>query len=323
MESLIKARLEPGQINRLVQDAFGVPAAEIRELTDGYANTAYRIDPEGGGPAVVLKIAPLPETVMMRYETELMRTEVEAMELARTAGVPVPKVYRYDASCRLAPSAYFFMECLEGRPYNTVKGSLTEEEREAVEEQIGRYNRMINGIRGNRFGPVVTAAGTSAGRASASWKETFRTLIEGVLADGMDRSIELPFRYGEAEREIKRRLDVLDEVAEPRLIHWDLWDGNFFVQDGAVTGLIDWERALWGDPLMEFYFCRLRRTEAFLRGYGMAAMTPSEMTRRKLYDLYMDLIMLIECTYRQYRNPKHEKWAWDHLLIGWKGLLED
>ena len=72
---------------------------------------------------------------------------------------------------------------------------------------------------------------------------------------------------------VSHNLDVLDEVSEPALVHWDLWAGNVFVKDGKITGITDFERALWGDPLMEHYFRMItepKRPEAFLRGYGLS-----------------------------------------------------
>jgi len=40
-------------------------------------------------------------------------------------------------------------------------------------------------------------------------------------------------------------MDLLDVVRTPRLIHFDLWDGNILVEAGQITGLIDGERAFW------------------------------------------------------------------------------
>ena len=55
---------------------------------------------------------------------------------------------------------------------------------------------------------------------------------------------------------------ALDEVQSPRLVHWDLWDGNVFVDPATaqITGISDFERSLWGDPLMEVNFGALPRS---------------------------------------------------------------
>ena len=28
-----------------------------------------------------------------------------------------------------------------------------------------------------------------------------------------------------------------------------MWEGNIFVKDGEISGIIDWERAMWGEPV--------------------------------------------------------------------------
>ncbi|MNL88238.1 hypothetical protein D3C87_2178240 [compost metagenome] len=40
---------------------------------------------------------------------------------------------------------------------------------------------------------------------------------------------------------------------------------------------------------------------------------PSQIARRKLYDLYLDLILYVECTYRKYENEDHVKWTYKNL----------
>ncbi len=138
------------------------------------------------------------------------------------------------------------MEMLEGEPYNKVKDGLTEEQRSRIEHQLGVYNRQINDIRGERFG--IYAAG---GETGSSWKETFHLMLLSVLSDGESEGVQLTADYKTIRNEVSLRLDLLDEVTEPRLLHWDLWDGNVFIKDGTITGIIDFERTLWGDPLME------------------------------------------------------------------------
>ena len=50
-----------------------------------------------------------------------------------------------------------------------------------------------------------------------------------------------------------RHAAVLADVARPALVHTDLWAGNLFVDPGtgALVGVIDPERAFWGDPLAD------------------------------------------------------------------------
>jgi hypothetical protein len=86
------------------------------------------------------------------------------------------------------------------------------------------------------------------------------------------------------------------------LVHWDAWDSNFFIQNGRVTGLLDFERALWADPLMEAQFrpLTLEKFPGNLWGYGKTTFTPQEDVRNHLYTLHLALVMVTEYTYRDY-----------------------
>lgn len=316
MECATKLKLDEAALGLLVRETFGADPVETEELSDGWANTAYRIRLQDGRQ-VVLKLAPLPEVKQMRYEVKLMQTEVEMLK--RLEGVlSVPHVYVYDNSRRLVPSDYFVMEYLDGTPYNKLKPSLSQEERDAIEQELGRYNRILNEIRGNRFGPYVAPAAEGAG-----WFEVFSGMMRDVLEDGKEMDVDMPASGVEILALVERCRHALEEVKEPRLVHWDLWDGNVFVREGRITGLIDFERALWGDPLLEAYFRSGTLSEAFRRGYGLEApFTPAEEIRRQLYDLYLNLIMHVERPYRQFASADHGAWTWKYLVQSWQRIQE-
>ncbi|MGM0884883.1 MAG: phosphotransferase family protein [Bacillota bacterium] len=316
MDSGIKWKLTDSELSAITERTFGQTASAVKELTDGWANSAYDVTLEDGRSFIV-KAAPLSNTKMMTYEQGLMNTEVEVLRLVRQDGfVPVPLVYAHDASESLVKCEYFIMEKLEGDPYVKVKDSLSEEQRARIEHQLGVYNRRINEIRGERFGIYAPS-----GEAGPSWKDTFHRMLLSVLSDGESAGVQLTAEYETIRNEISLRLDSLDEVTEPRLVHWDLWDGNVFVKDGAITGIIDFERTLWGDPLMEMYFSHFINSQQFLEGYGIEELTPAQRSRRALYDLYLDLILYIECPYRFYTDKNHIQWARENAEQGWARFL--
>jgi aminoglycoside phosphotransferase (APT) family kinase protein len=311
MESFNKSKLSQEELRRIIEKAFGQSFGKAAELTDGWANTAYAIQ-LADGRRVVLKVAPGRDKTVMRCERNNMQTEVETLRLvAERGGVPVPHVYVYDPTCRLIPAEYFIMEFVEGQPLNKVRDSLTQEQLAGIRYQLGVYNRRINDIKGSVYGPLFPEDGVRA-----TWKEAFSDLIFGVLEDGRTAGVELPVTYEVLEEEINKRLPVMEEVSEANLVLWDLWDGNVFVRDGEVSAIIDLERSLWGDPLDEYYFSHFDRHAPFERGYGRSPATPSELQRLELYDLFRDLLMVIECYYRHYENKDHISWTHNNLRAG-------
>lgn len=316
MESGIKRKLTEDEISAIAERAFGQKIIASVELSDGCANSAYSVTLQDGR-SVIVKVAPPSHTQLMTYEQDIMSAEVEVMRLVKQTGsIPVPQIYVHDQSESLVDCEYFIMEKLEGEPYNKVKKSLTVEQRSRIEHQLGVYNRRINEIQGESFGCFA-----HTDEPGNSWKTTFHRMLLDVLADGERENVRLPASYETIRHEISLRLDALEEVTEARLVHWDLWDGNIFVKDAAITGLIDFERALWGDPLLEIYFGHFNQSQPFLDGYGLTELTPTQRDRIALYDLYLDLILSIECAYRLYSDINHINWTRDNLVQGWNRFM--
>ncbi|WP_434750051.1 phosphotransferase family protein [Paenibacillus amylolyticus] len=300
MESTYKTRLCKEQLDQIIRQHLAVSIQDYEEMIEGWANQAYKIMLDDGRK-VVLKISPSAMINLMRCEQDVMTAEVQALRLvAELQDVPVPEVLAYDASLQYAPAQYFIMEYMSGMPYNQAKTLFTAEEQEEVEQQLGRYNQRINEIKGKQFGYF-----SGKDRQRATWREAFLMLMDDMLADGKEAEVDIGMDYNELRDLIEEKSDALDEVTESVLISWDLWDGNVLVQDTQITGIIDFERSLWGDPLMEHYFSHFNYTPGFLKGYGRAITTENERQRRSLYDLYFDLALRIECDYRQYDNQEH------------------
>jgi fructosamine-3-kinase len=129
--------------------------------------------------------------------------------------------------------------------------------------------------------------------------------------------VVLPVEYHSVQSQILDHLSCLEQVQTPHLVHWDLWDGNIFIDPVSrrITGLIDFERALWADPLMEANFGAFGINPSFLNGYGVEMVrTPAQLERRSLYNIYLYLIMIIECYFRKYESDQQEKWARQKLI---------
>jgi aminoglycoside phosphotransferase (APT) family kinase protein len=66
----------------------------------------------------------------------------------------------------------------------------------------------------------------------------------------------------------------------------DIWAENILVDDtGNVSGIVDWDRALWGDPEIEFAvldYCGVS-IPSFWRGYGRERDTSPKARSRGIY----------------------------------------
>lgn len=302
MESLTKNKKTREQIERMAARAFeGVKLAPgddaVQELKEGWFNVAYCVR-LADGREVILKIAPPVDAEILTYEKNIMVTEVTSMRLVRqNPNIPVPEIYAFDTAHDLCDSDYFFMEKLAGDNLEHVREGMPAETRTAVDLQIGAIIREINTFGGDYFG----YPGNSDLRA-ATWREAFIQIIDSVLEDGRRKNVPYDFSIDEMRAEVLKHAPALDEVTRPCLVHWDAWNSNFFVKDGRVTGLLDFERALWAEPLMEAQFRPLLGDGVtdLMRGYGKTEFTPAEDARNHLYTLHLALVMNTECFYRNY-----------------------
>jgi aminoglycoside phosphotransferase (APT) family kinase protein len=310
MTLLTKTPVTPDQARAIAETHFGRSLAAFEALSDGFYNAAYRLD-LAGGDAVVLKVAPRDEVAVLSYERNILAAEVGALRLVRArTDIPVPRVHVHDTSRALLPADFFIMDFVSGRSYFKLHRDLPPEAIQAVDTQMGRCQRQMNAIRGESFGYFAS------GPRFARWADCFDHMLRGVLADGRAAGVHLPMADAALLALARGHYPALDAVTEPRLVHWDLWDGNVFIDPETfrITGILDFERALWGDPLMEVGFGGLIDKPDFLAGYGEDLLAaPGAAARKTLYNLYLYLIMVIEPTYRQYDNDQQENWARERL----------
>lgn len=309
------------EILEMVQKAFGyeltLEQITIKELTEGLFNVAYEVlIPQR---AVILKIAPPKGTKVMSYEHNIMKAEVEALRMVKeNTTVPVPAVLFYDDSHMICDVDYFFMDKLEGESFFSLsnKGQVPSEQQDAIHYQMGQFNRELNRLKGTGFGYLGTPK-----KQGTNWKEVFLTMVEDVIKDGENIGICLDVEYDEVRSLIQKAAYSLEEVKKPVFVHWDMWDGNVFIKDGKITGIIDFERALWAEPLMENYFRRDNNGKEFIKGYG-ANLRAEAPVRALLYDIYLYLIMIIETKYRMYDNDWQYDYATKQFSLSMKELRD-
>ncbi|MEV5683483.1 MULTISPECIES: phosphotransferase family protein [unclassified Streptomyces] len=312
MESITKNRQSTAVLRLMIERAYGadrVPTGDgwSSELGHGWFNVAYRIRLRDGAE-VVLKIAPPAGVEVMAYENGAMSIELATLELLRTrTSVPVPTVDFADRSRELCDADYFFMPFIDADNLGIIADTLPRAEREAYMEQLGALNREINLLRGETFGPL-------AGPGDPSWRRVFTGMVEDVLVNGERRGVDLGWDYGLVRATVAQHADSLDEVTEPRLVEWDLWDSNVMVRDGEIVCIIDHERAFYGDPLIEAGFTGSQMAafgdaSPFIRGYGHGELTGAQQVRRRLYCLYLVLVMAIETVYRGHTDTEQYDWA--------------
>lgn len=303
MESTTKNRQSTEVLRQLIGRAYGndqVPDLEdfAEEITEGWFNVAYRIRLRDGRQ-VVLKIAPPADVPVLTREVGMMRAELEAMRLVSThTEVPVPRIDHADLSHEVVDADLFFMEYIDADNFGfaAAEGRLDAATVAAGNRELGALNRDINSIVGPHFGPLL-------GEGAATWRAAFTTMIEDTLADGQRVGVHIGWDPDEIRAVLAENAESLDEVTVPQLVEVDLWAKNSMIRDGRIVAILDHERAVYGDPLIEAGLTGLDMPlfgdpTDFMSGFGLAELTGTQRTRRRLYSLYLALIMVVETKYR-------------------------
>ena len=305
MQSVTKSRLTEQQVTTLAKAAFGADArvGEIKEMKGGMFNAVYSVALPDKEETVVLKVSVPPGARVLRYEKDLMRREVEVYRLlAEQTDLPVPRVLYSDFSCALLPSPYFFMSRVQGAGMLGLRAKLSPADMEEVKGQLGACFARLHAVQGAHFG-YFPAEGE---KRFSTWRGAFTDMVQSILQDGREGGIRLP--YEEVERTLAANAHCLDEITEPCLINFDLWAGNVFLAqtEGGwqVQGIVDWERAFYGDPVADFAGAvmvvgDIEKEQALWQGYrdvnpGVPPLTPEALRRYHLYKMYLALIMAVE-----------------------------
>lgn len=313
MISITKTSISNNQIIQIVKKAFGEKSAvkEIKELKDGCFNTAYLLTLREN-QKIVLKVSPPKNVIVMRYEKNIMANEVHVLNKIYSSGViPVPKVMFYDRDRDIIDNEYFFMEFIQGSPLSNIYNELTETQRNSISSELGGFAKQISGLKSEYFGDIL-----QKDKQFNTWSEAFLFMIKELLDDAKDNKVQLPYGYIQIYQMIEKNLNVLNKVKNACLLHKDLWKGNIFIdpQTANIRGIVDCERAIYGDVLLELVCGELLQDTIFLNNFiGRTYLEKDEQIRTVLYRIYLYLIMVIECSFRQYDLEDSDKWAREQL----------
>lgn len=320
MESRTKRTVPDDVVARLVATAFGdgTGVAALAPLTDGMFSAAFRVRLTDGRD-VVLKVAPPRDAALLTYERDIMRTEVLFYRLARErTAAPLPDLL-YSGHVDDSPGGtaedfdFLFLSMLTGTPVSALRPRLSGPLHAMLRRDLGRIVAGLHTLTGTGFGYPQETAGLLA----ADWPGAFTLMIEAVLADAARYGVGVPADRVRAA--VRACRGALAEVVTPVLTHFDIWDANVFVElseeSVRVDGLIDPERAFWGDPYADFAVMGLtgdiQDDLDFLAGYreagGVAEFTPPACLRLTCYRIYLFLIMIVEAAPRGYTGAAHER----------------
>jgi len=290
----------------LLRSGVNAPITEQSLIEGGTFNSVYRLS-FADRPGLVLKLSPDPQGAVMTYENGIVGTEAQFYAVAgERAGLPVPEVVALlDLGPELSGGQALLVTELPGVPW--FGADLPAAARGPLRTELGRLVASMHSVAGPAFG----YPSESTGALTERWGEAFTAMTEAVLDDARRYRAVLPLDPQRVRRALVACANDLASVQVPALVHFDLWEGNVLVDLAGhprISGIIDGERAMWADPVMDFasaaLFGEIRDDEDFIRGYEMSGtllpLDPSARRRLLLYRVYLGLIMTVEPIPRGY-----------------------
>ncbi|MBR1121031.1 aminoglycoside phosphotransferase family protein [Bradyrhizobium lablabi] len=254
----------------------------------------------GGEIAAVYEIAfvdPASSPLVLKvYPDELhwkMQKEVTVIGLVQDrVSVSVPRILFSDDSKRLLGLNFTLMTRLDGSILGRLETALPSAQKLSVYAQIGGLLREFHRISMEAFGyigpkGVWTAHPTNRLYLTHQFQRKLNEFTERGGDAGLAQQVADHFAG---------RAELLDACTRAVLCHNDLHAGNLLasVADGSprLTGVLDFENALAGDPLMDvaksLYYLDAESRQAVVRGYGTMDRARWSQTL-DLYHLYFVL----------------------------------
>ena len=284
--------LSEAQIQSICHRAFGPQAGllGVEQFRGGTHNLVYRLSLAGRLPAM-LRVAPPPDADLGWDERSLMRREHAMRPYFAPVAALMPAPLLVDFTHQVVGRDYMVQTFIEGTRWEDAAGELSNEEAQPLWRQFGEILRQIHSVRGDQFGHPV------AGGQFALWSQAVEFQLHQVSERMSRAGLEAEARQLESVLQALSPLrEMLDEVAVPSLLHGDLWLFNLLARREAdgwrIVGVLDADRAWWGDPLADWTMFVLANAPAdemapfrasFWAGYGEMPASPGAAFRANVY----------------------------------------
>ncbi len=314
---------------------------------------------------LLLSYSPNLAVRLLRHESTLLPSEaklvsfviksdlvLKASHAKKDSGIAlkslVPKLLKHSSDGGEIASPYSVFESTPGTPLYTVASSLSSLERRYIDKQIGSLAQGLASLTSpsGKFGAVAqvlpdpwmttTRISGQEGSGSKTWSEAFHYLLEGVLRDGEDMAVLLP--YEAIRSHYQRSSWRLDAVLSPRLVILNIEsDDNVMIEinsdEGApedlpnirVVGLRNWGLGIFGDPLIAD--CFADPSEDFLEGWRGGANGNIEdrdgaEIRLMIYQCFRAVVDIVRGHYRPKRDSSMKELDARRRLTGALAQLE-
>lgn len=243
MQSKTKYDVSLAELQKIFEKAGLGTVRGFSPLGAGMYNAVYKIETEDKTYAI--KIAPPPEIQVMRYENDLLNTEITWYRtMAEKTNINIPVIYFVDTSREIIPSEYFLMEYMDGVTLNAL--DKTDEEKAFAHDSLCKNIAELHKVKSDKFGYVQNVL-------FDNWYEALKRFVTDCILDLKDKG-KTSKRAEKLLSYVEKHADLLKSV-KGCLVNYDVWELNIMAKrtsEGLTLTWIDPERGFYGDPIFDF-----------------------------------------------------------------------
>ena len=225
------------------------------------------------------------------WQTDRKVSAEETAKVALENGIPAYKTYCIHELESENDISYQVIEKLEGNIVQFyLKEHLNQEEQLVFE--MGKTMAKLHKIKVHGFGPFDNEQAKNG--MLRGIHKSLKDFVNAGLEENLKRLVNDHILSKETTNKIKKLFhdnELLNSKTSV-LIHNDFADWNLLTNGNTITGVIDWDECVAGNPVQEIAcwstFFELERIESFLRGY---------FSEIPMYDNFNEMFQLMRLRY--------------------------
>ena len=230
---------------------------------------------------------------LIRNNFDPITTEKEALATIRNnpiLKIKIPELYFFDDTKTLYSKKYLFLEYFGLPDFEKQMSSMTKQEREVIDYRSAKVVKKLM----DTLSPTFRLLVDSKHQFTELFDFVF-FLLNNVISDAHDKNVDLPIQSAELNALLEKDRKCFECNTEPCLVHFNMQPYNVIINDKEVYSIINWENAVFGDPLMEVKFRLQKYTLAFFEGFGQSQFNFKETRRLLWYDIIYYLSVMVKC----------------------------
>lgn len=288
IRSSLYATATDGDIRTILKTTLDTSPIDYRLMSGGLFNTTYLVKTADRGD-VILRLGPVNRHLLLHFEHDMMEAEATVYRICAAHGIPASELLALDTSKMLIDRDIMIVRYLPSTTYtlDRAQSPFAAHITARLYRELGENVAKLHSLVGTGFGHVYDV---SHGRGHARWSDFLKDELDKLLATCAPHAL-FTEREEQAMRDVLvRHTDMLDEIAIPHLVHADLGPNNLLIRtdtpEPRFGAFIDPDRAVWGDPDLDFSYMEWMWCDDLWQGYGRPlAMDDAARRRRLIYKM--------------------------------------